>query len=295
MSGILAKYVAPSVGTIVGAIMLLSPIKAVWEIRKTKQLGEINPLPYPMTVVNCVSWVIYGAVAADPFIAPANILGIVAGLFFTMTALPHCTQKLQDIIQGIMVFSGCLFGILSMIGVFALDSKGIKQMWGAMSVAVVIIYYVIPLSTMIQVVRHRDASSIYLPLAVASIVNGGAWTVYGLAVQDVNLWGPNGFGAFTGCVQVALRLLFGAKKAREDVAHGRGQCEVMEIEHRPKVEHERQRSSVESLASWKQDDMSDSKALLPKASEQINTVQTEDGQGTKMKENMGANHRHSEV
>ena len=33
------KYVAPSVGSVLGVIMLLSPIKAVWQIRKTQKLG----------------------------------------------------------------------------------------------------------------------------------------------------------------------------------------------------------------------------------------------------------------
>jgi hypothetical protein len=42
------------------------------------------------------------------------------------------------------------------------------------------LYYVIPLSTMIQIVRQHDASSIYLPLAIAAALNGGMWTIYGL-------------------------------------------------------------------------------------------------------------------
>ena len=41
-------------------------------------------------------------------------------------------------------------------------------------------YYVIPLSTMVTIVRHKDASSIYLPLAATAILNGGMWTIYGL-------------------------------------------------------------------------------------------------------------------
>ena len=36
---------------------------------------------------------IYGAVIADPFIPPANIVGLVAGIFFTLTTLPYCSRK----------------------------------------------------------------------------------------------------------------------------------------------------------------------------------------------------------
>lgn len=40
----------------------------------------------------------------------------------------------------------------------------------------------IPLSTMVNIVRSRNAASIYPPLAVTAIANGTMWTVYGLAV-----------------------------------------------------------------------------------------------------------------
>ena len=54
---------------------------------------------------------------------------------------------------------------------------------GSVSVAILLVYYVIPLSTMVTIVRHKDASSIYLPLAAAAILNGGMWTIYGLVRQ----------------------------------------------------------------------------------------------------------------
>ena len=56
---------------------------------------------------------------------------------------------------------------------------------GAVSVAILMLYYVILLSTMVQIVRQRDASSIYLPLACAAVLNGGMWTIYGLVRPDL--------------------------------------------------------------------------------------------------------------
>ena len=50
------------------------------------------------------------------------------------------------------------------------------------------VYYLIPLSTMVKIVRTKDASSIYMPLAFAAALNGGLWTVYGL-VRLVGKWG----------------------------------------------------------------------------------------------------------
>jgi solute carrier family 50 protein (sugar transporter) len=210
---VLTQIVAPTLGSCLGLIMLLSPIKAVLEVHAAKHLGDINPLPYPMTLLNCIAWVIYGAVTHDPFIAPANIIGCMAGSFFTMTVFPFTSRKIQTIIQAIFLLAAASFGALSMVDTFALNQDQRKQMWGSFCVSLLIIYYVIPLSTFYYVIKTRDASSIYLPLAIASIANGGLWTVYGLAIGDINIWGPNSFGAIFGTVQVVTRLFIGAKSS----------------------------------------------------------------------------------
>jgi solute carrier family 50 protein (sugar transporter) len=68
-------------------------------------------------------------VISDPFIAPANIVGTIAGIFFTMTALPCCPRKLSDVVTGLFLATAGMFGILSMVHTFALDATGQKRMW----------------------------------------------------------------------------------------------------------------------------------------------------------------------
>eukprot|EP00798_Chlamydomonas_sp_ICE-L_P020281 gene20281-27039_t len=75
---------------------------------------------------------------------------------------------------------------------------------------------------MLKVVQRGNATSIYLPLSIAVVVNGSAWTIYGLeqAIGVWNMWVPNSFGAILGVLQIALRLVYGARgedgKGRED-------------------------------------------------------------------------------
>lgn len=56
---------------------------------------------------------------------------------------------------------------------------------GSTAVAVLGIYYVAPLSSLLQVMRERDSSSIYWPLSLANLVNALLWFAYGM----VRLWG----------------------------------------------------------------------------------------------------------
>lgn len=46
------------------------------------------------------------------------------------------------------------------------------------------------------------------PRRAAQVTNCGTWTVYGLAIGDVWVWGPNLCGFMLGLAQLLLKLLF---------------------------------------------------------------------------------------
>ena len=66
-------------------------------------------------------------------------------------------------------------------------------------------FYVAPLTTLAQVVRTRDSSSLHPPLCVMNLINGTTWGSYGyFAISDPYLAAPNGIGALLGIVQCML-------------------------------------------------------------------------------------------
>ena len=48
--GVILSTVAPILGCIVSALMYASPLKACYHARKSRDLGELNPLPFAITV-----------------------------------------------------------------------------------------------------------------------------------------------------------------------------------------------------------------------------------------------------
>jgi uncharacterized protein with PQ loop repeat len=75
------------------------------------------------------------------------------------------------------------------------------------AILILVFYFLAPLSTLWQVIRQRDSSSLVLPLSVMVIINGSLWSTYGIvALNDPFVWAPNVFGATLGVVQVFLKL-----------------------------------------------------------------------------------------
>ncbi|KAG2442223.1 hypothetical protein HYH02_009707 [Chlamydomonas schloesseri] len=209
--GVFTEHVVPTFGNILACAMLVSPFPAVLRLRAAGKLGDTNPLPYPMTVVNAAGWVAYGFTIANAYVIPANAVGFLAGVFFTFTAYGCAPKQVQDRIAAIMVAASAHIIMLGLIGCFALSREAAARMWGTSAVVILMIYYFVPLSTMVHIVRTRNAASIYPPLAATAIANGLMWSVYGFAVMDINLWLPNVFGSIIGVVQLLLRLMYGAK------------------------------------------------------------------------------------
>ena len=56
-------------------------------------LQELNPIPFPVVVANCVAWVAYSIVTKDPYVFLANDPGLILGLFYTFSAYGYADTK----------------------------------------------------------------------------------------------------------------------------------------------------------------------------------------------------------
>lgn len=81
------------------------------------------------------------------------------------------------------------------------------------AILILVFYFLSPLSTLLEVLRKRDSSSLVLELGVMNTLNGLLWATYGIvALRDPFVWAPNAFGAALGVVQVALKLIIPSKE-----------------------------------------------------------------------------------
>lgn len=76
-----------------------------------------------------------------------------------------------------------------------------------------ILYYGAPLNTMAKVIRERDSSSLFPPLIVVNMVASSMWTVYGAAINNINVFLPNVIGASLAALQLILIVVFYKTKA----------------------------------------------------------------------------------
>ncbi|KAI3637745.1 hypothetical protein MIR68_004394 [Amoeboaphelidium protococcarum] len=88
-----------------------------------------------------------------------------------------------------------------------------KMIFGVASLIFLTFLYVAPLSVLYRILKLRYESKvrelIYIPLAIAMIMNGSLWSVYGFVLNDYFIWFPNVVAVVVGVLQVVLVFIFG--------------------------------------------------------------------------------------
>lgn len=217
----------PALGLAITNVMWLAPMKAVLEARKTKTLGELNPIPFAFTVLNCIGWVIYGLLLNNQFIFWSNVPGLAAGTFYSMNSMAilfNQSKPGEDFVQTyrimeyMLLFACCFWSIVSLFVVAAYnnDSDMQEMVIGTCCMVFTISYYGAPLSTMYQVIKLRDSSSLYGPLLCVNATASTMWFIYGFAINDINIFLPNVIGASLAVLQLALLIIFYKKQPVTD-------------------------------------------------------------------------------
>lgn len=54
---------------------------------------DFNPIPYPVILANCVAWLVYGIVTDDYFVSASSEVGLMIGLFYTISVYGLAEEK----------------------------------------------------------------------------------------------------------------------------------------------------------------------------------------------------------
>lgn len=86
---------------------------------------------------------------------------------------------------------------------------------GMVTNALCVVFYASPLSTIGQVLKQRNASTIHIPTMITNTCNGFFWAAYGFTVSDHFISVPNSLGAALGVIQILLCLVFPRQVVKE--------------------------------------------------------------------------------
>lgn len=208
----------PGLGCVICNIMFLIQLQSVMEARKRKKLGTTSPYPYAILTVCQIGWTAYSYMLKDYFVFFSSALGVITGMLSCFTAL-HLLERPRhskyEELERLWVENILLIGLgywivilfFATIVINSASSQGI-QLVGASAACCSILYYGVPLVSMREIIRQRDASRLYLPTIIINLCNSGLWFIYGISLQLVSICLPNAIGLTLTMVQLVLHFMY---------------------------------------------------------------------------------------
>lgn len=218
-SDTLLNYVIPSIGSVLCVILVASPLRALPQIYKSRELSSFNPTPYTLMIFNCVAWCTYAIglrLPVSAFVFYPNCVGLLCGFILFAVTYPIASlliQKKMAIILFIMI-AGYIPTAFSINLVFAAATR--QQLFGFIGIIVQLIFFSSPLETMSIVLKTKNAETIYWPLALTTVIAASFTSIWGIAINDVFITVPNVVTTLLGWVQLVLCLVYRKKRVSFD-------------------------------------------------------------------------------
>jgi solute carrier family 50 protein (sugar transporter) len=98
--------------------------------------------------------------------------------------------------------------ILVGVGWLGICKGNEKEVVGLLVNINLLFFYAAPLQTMTTVVKRKNSNSIHTLSMFLNITNAGFWGIYGLAINDIVIYGPNSIGLLLGIIQAILCCMY---------------------------------------------------------------------------------------
>eukprot|EP00591_Stephanopyxis_turris_P007379 CAMPEP_0195507818 /NCGR_PEP_ID=MMETSP0794_2-20130614/1185_1 /TAXON_ID=515487 /ORGANISM="Stephanopyxis turris, Strain CCMP 815" /LENGTH=288 /DNA_ID=CAMNT_0040634619 /DNA_START=35 /DNA_END=901 /DNA_ORIENTATION=+ len=210
----IAETIAPKIGVLTSTALYFAPAAAVLSAIRADDIGDLNPFPLAIMSVVSICWLAYGLSVRDPYVALSNLPGCVGSVGYVVGILPllRGTSALRTTQGVVLAGAGVILSLWTYLGLSGASAARISSSLGLFASALFIVLSGSPLTTIKTVVSSKDSGSILGPLTVAQVINTALWSMYGLAVKDRFVWGPNVVGFGLGLAQLTLKILFPAKQ-----------------------------------------------------------------------------------
>ena len=219
----IADTICPKLGLLTALFLFLSPLQAVRETVKVGELCNLNPLPISFMAILSSSWMVYGLMINDIYVALSNVPGAILSVSYAIFLLPVLgnsawgddskksireLRRMQTVLLG---GAGVSFGLWTWLRFFSnMTSSAAATVLGLWASAFTVVLFGSPLTTLQSVLRTRNSASILFRLALAQTTNAALWTAYGIVKNQPFVYAPNGIGLLLGLIQLTVRTIIPA-------------------------------------------------------------------------------------
>lgn len=128
-------------------------------------------------------------------------------------ALPFERFRFYSLLLAGLTFITVMISSLTIIQFVPTEFSTARLIQGITATCFIVLFYAAPLSTMYNVIKEKDSSSIHIPISLVMLLNAAFWFAYGVFLHDPFVYGPNVLGMASAAAQITMALIFPRTKA----------------------------------------------------------------------------------
>lgn len=171
----------------------------------------ISVLTFCSMLMNYTLWMFYGLLLPDTAIFLVNSinLGIIVWAWQTLIRYHEDQTSLRMVMCAVF---GALIPFVLYINTLKLSNIAhASDMVAKTATVICMVMFASPLSLLTDIVAKKDSTGLNPNLAWMGLWCAIAWTTYGILIDNIFVWGPNGFGIFVSLIQIAVIHQYPAK------------------------------------------------------------------------------------
>lgn len=209
LHGDVLVVIVQMVACVITILSVLSPFPVIRKVAQKRATGEFSHLPYSLNFFNSTLALIYGIHVRNRFLIMINTFCVIVTASFLLTFQRFSAQRaLLRVYSSLGLLCSCLILWYShILG----EQKG-RMLLGSAQNFVTCCCYASPLATLKAVIRTKSAESLPFLLVLMSCINGMAWLLYGLLIQDAFVQFPSLVGTSLSFFQLSLFAIYPSSK-----------------------------------------------------------------------------------
>ncbi|ETO67754.1 hypothetical protein F444_15361 [Phytophthora nicotianae P1976] len=247
-----------NISTGIAEILLrLSPVPDMYNVHRSKSVGEVAELPLITMVISCHLWTTYGYATNNLFpIMGSQLFGEVVGIIYNIIYYRWSPEEKRERLRKLYAVALAVWSIVTLYvalgvsGVFGQNKDEVGTSLGYFGCAFSLSMFASPLATLKHVIDTKCSASIPIYLCTMILVSTALWTGSGLVKDDYFVAVVNFIGALLGSTQITIYFIY-RPRANEDVALELTNAPfiALSLKSKTRQHHARQQSYVQqSLA-----------------------------------------------
>eukprot|EP01026_Neomeris_dumetosa_P003302 TRINITY_DN1088_c0_g1_i4.p1 TRINITY_DN1088_c0_g1~~TRINITY_DN1088_c0_g1_i4.p1 ORF type:complete len:255 (+),score=10.34 TRINITY_DN1088_c0_g1_i4:32-766(+) len=179
-------------GIITNNIIFASHFPSILEVRKTKELKNIQPFLFPTMIATSLALMIYAISSSYHLVLfYANFMGVLFGIYYTLTCFPYLDEKTREMTTIFCVLFPLIFSTEVLVYNLQQDSYDEDERFtpfGVITVLFVILYYVVPSYKLVYDIVILNSPRVDLFYSILHLFNSIMWCIYGIGINDPCIW-----------------------------------------------------------------------------------------------------------